>query len=238
MANYQTISEKDVARGIDARSTEDQIPEGYSEDLLNVDTNSNGYLSKRPGYQGYYGYLPIRITEIEHNGTSIIFTLDGSFDTSALGGDPLVVYGKLGAPTLGSPAGDWSTTNTANYYSTFTSDIVKTLTAPSGTLTVTENQHGHDTPNLFTQLVTSDGTDKDNSYIYADATQIDVSATTYDVDFDYSGLAANQDVFALIADKSTVTGDTYNETQNLATGTHTNAFSIAASTHNPLVSRF
>lgn len=232
MANYQTISEKDVARGIDARSTENQIPEGYSEDLLNVDTNSNGYLSKRPGYQGYYGYLPIRIAQIEHSGNNIIFTLDGNIDTTNLASSPIVVYGKLGAPS-GAAAGDFVTsTNQSEYYSSFSVDTRKTINSGSNTLTVPEADHGHDTPWLFTQLVdsTSDS-NSSNSYFIEDTTQIDVSATTYDVDFDYTAPSASDPgkAFALIANKAAVAGTTYTRTDTI--GTTSTTISITAATH-------
>ena len=239
MANYQTISERDIARGIDARSSENLVPEGYSEDLLNVDTNSNGFLNKRPGYQGYYGYLPIRITQIQHTGTSIILTLDGSIDTTNITATPIVVYGKLGNPVGDTPAGDWSTTAGGQYYTIVSSDTRKLLIAGTNTLTVTESDHGNDTPWLFTQLVnsTSDSTNN-NEYFIDNATQIDVSATTYDIDFDYTipTPADPDNVFALISDKQAVAGTTYTATATLATGVHntstTPAFVINAATHN------
>ena len=69
---FQQVSLRDLARGIDARSVQSVIPEGFSEDLVNADTNSNGHLSKRHGYQGAYGRLPIRVSSIRHDGTNIV----------------------------------------------------------------------------------------------------------------------------------------------------------------------
>lgn len=223
--NYQVLSEKDLARGIDARSTEDRIAEGYAEDLINVDTNSNGFLSKRKGYQGYYGYLPIRITQIEHEGTTIKFTLDGSISTTNIGNTPIVVYGKLSGA---QGTGDWTNTNNAEYYTALDTDSRKQLTSPSGTLTVEETEHGNDTSWLFAQLTDStDANDSDNTHIIADKIQIS-SSDPYDVDFDYT-VPSNTDTFAMITDKQAVAGTTYTRTDTI--GTTTTTVTISAATH-------
>jgi hypothetical protein len=223
---YQTVSETDLARGIDARSTESRIPEGYAEDLTNVDTNSNGHLSKRPGYQGYYGYVPIRVTEISHSGTDITFTFDDSIDTSSLSGSPLVVYGLLS----GAQSGDWSNSNNVEYYSTFSTDARKTYSTGSNTLSIAEADHGVDSADMLAEIVISDSaSDNDNTYLVPDAVQIS-KTDPYDVDFDYTNSGSAGNVFVYFEDMTASSGSIYNDTTSV-TGGGTTTVTITAATH-------
>ncbi len=92
---YNLIAVKDLARGLDLRSAESNVADGYAEDLQNVVTNSAGHLAKRPGYQGFAGYLPFRVKEISHDGFQVTLKLDRGVDLSGSGSSPIVVYGKL-----------------------------------------------------------------------------------------------------------------------------------------------
>lgn len=58
---FQTVPHGDLGGGIDALSSEDTIPEGFSESLINMDPTPEGYAQKRPGYQGVWGNLPVRV---------------------------------------------------------------------------------------------------------------------------------------------------------------------------------
>ncbi len=110
---FQVVPTKDLGAGEDAKSAPSSILAGYCESLLNVETNASGWLGTRKGYQGYYGWVPLRVGEIVHSGTSIRFRVGSTtlVDLSAIGSMPLVVYGKL--PSADAPgggyAGDFST---------------------------------------------------------------------------------------------------------------------------------
>lgn len=221
-ANFQKITTRDLGGGMDQRSGENAIPETFSEDLENCTTNSNGLLSKRPGYQGYYGWLPMRVTQVDHDGTDIVFTFDNSLNIEDVATTPIVVYGLLSA----AQSGDWSTTNNAEYYSSFTSGAVTNLLSANNAVT---KSNLHDTVNLFTGMRVKDSTtDTDNTWLLADSFDID-NSTPFAVDINYT-VASDTDVYFLHSDKDAVGGETYvaDDTTTSATG---DVLTITAATH-------
>lgn len=130
-SEFQRVALKDISRGIDARSSQNSVEPGFAEDLRNCDTNSQGTASKRKGYQGHYGYVPLRVEEIIHNGTNITFCFDDSVNFLNEESSPLVAYGKI---TTSSASGDFTTTNNVRYYSTFDIEARKDLSV--GTLSL------------------------------------------------------------------------------------------------------
>ena len=95
--NFQTISHKVIGRGVDNHSTFNNIQQGFSSSIVNMDCAEQGYLEKRKGYQGFFGDVPLRIESIERNANN---TATLSLDTEvnvllapstpvALWGDPL-----------------------------------------------------------------------------------------------------------------------------------------------------
>ena len=228
--NFQTLTVKDLSKGIDARSTEDAIPEGFSEDLINVESNSEGWIAKRRGYQGYYGYMPMRVVSVDQINQStdnLELTLDSTIDISALPSSPLVVYGKLSST---QSSGDWTLgTNNAEYYTDFTANILKTLETGSTPLNVLDTTHGVTTDNVLmdTLLATNSG-NRDNTWIATDGLDID-KTSTYDVDINYSGLAADINVYMPITNADAVSGSIY--VSNYSAGTGSNTENIAVGTH-------
>jgi len=81
---YATIPHRDIARGIDTKSPENQLADGYCEDLLNLITNSNGSLYKREGYQLHGGWIPCRA--LVAPAISSTFRPDGTPISGAVGG--------------------------------------------------------------------------------------------------------------------------------------------------------
>lgn len=147
--SYVNRSFRDFGGGIDQRSAPNSVPTAFSEDLVNVTTNSNGFIAKRPGYQGYYGYLPIRVKSITHTGTNIKFVLDDSIDISSIPSCPIVVQGLLS----GSQSGDWSNSNNVEYYSTISTDVRTVLGTASSPVTVAESTHGVTSSDVFITLM-------------------------------------------------------------------------------------
>ena len=179
--NFQQITERDLARGLDQRSTDNTLKEGFAEVLQNVDTNSNGFLSKRSGYEGFYGSLPVRVKEIIGNATNntVEFVLDDSVNTAFLKSSPIVVYGK----TSITASGDWGTTDSVNYYPSFTTGI-PTLWPASATLFELPNStHKQNTDELLIgALKSTNSSDNSNEYLIPEIT-VDSS---FDIDYNYS----------------------------------------------------
>lgn len=224
------VLKRHLARGIDSYSARSAILDGFAEDLLNFDLSSSGQLHKRKGYEGYLGWVPLRVKSIAHSGTAIRLTFDDSqsIDLAEVGIGPLVVQGKLPSDDApgGGYAGDFSTTNQVHYYTDYTISNRETLTAYSSTLTKTESQHGISSPYIFTGLATSDDALLvDHTIIGPNNTAI--NTTTNQITIRYS-VAASGDGFFYYADKSAEAGVTY--IHNVAAPSTSET--ISAVTHN------
>jgi hypothetical protein len=191
---YQTISFKNFGLGINAKSSPNELADGFSERLTNIDINLSS-LVKRRGYQGYAGWLPLRVREAQHTADEklkLFFDGDVSFVNSGV--VPLVVYGRLdnNLTATGTPVEFTTGSDTAHYYSTFTGSIPYTFTAPSGTGTGF-NPGSNDQLFFVTQRSTLAGTGN-SSWFYADTYTVD-SVSPFDGAVTWSGLASDIDVF-------------------------------------------
>lgn len=225
---FENISVRDLARGLDQNSAPSNVDDGYAEDLVNVDTNAQGHLSKRVGYQGYDGVLPIRVKSAAQSGTTkISLTLPDGIDTSDMAGLPVVIYGHLSSqPTNAS---DWSTTDSAHYYTTTTTELPVVATAPSGTVTIASAQSGAASSNLFVTALQSTSTvDTSSSLFFPDQVAVE-NASDWDVSLDYT-IAANTNLYIAVTDKSTVAGQSYVATDTV-TAASTEVLSIPTATH-------
>ncbi len=129
------IPQPSIGKGIDQFHPENKIPDGFWEDVVNGDPTPDGSLTKRKGYQPYAGAIPLRVTSVTHSGTNIDFAVDSSFDLTDLRSTPIVVYGRLSA----TQSGDFSTTNAAKYYTSFTISSGKIrVTDQTGSATYTD----------------------------------------------------------------------------------------------------
>jgi hypothetical protein len=206
---YSNKSLRDFGGGIDQRSTPNNIPESFCEDIQNANTNSNGFISKRKGYQGYYGHLPLRVKSIIRDGTtSIKFVLDDSIDISSLPTCPIVVQGKLS----GSQSGDWSDADNVEYYSASSTDVRTSLAASGSLVTVSESTHGVTSSEVFITLMdnSSDISSRDWTLFFADRAIVD--SNTFDVDIEYSTLPSDITAFVGVSDKQTTSGADYTAT--------------------------
>lgn len=230
---YQSISEKLLSRGIDARSAENSIPEGFVKDLLNADVIENR-VKKRKGYQSSSGEIPVRITKLDYNAAlgEACFTLDSSvaLDTSVsletLRSSPLVVYGRSSNLTTGpfTTAGD-----TVRYYPKFRIPTRKVFTAPSGTLTVDGTEHGLGTTNLFVDVVEAlSATGRSYTKVLIDS--LAINETSFNIAIDYTTYI-DRNVFVYFSNKTPSAGNSY-VTSVTKTVTGPETFSILASTHN------
>lgn len=230
---YIAVAENDLSLGIDARSSENQLEPGFVQDLLNADVVEKR-VRKRLGYTGYAGDLPVRVTQLEYIAatTQVLFTLDtgvsidSAVSLTSVRPSPLVAYGR--SSNLGT--GPFSTSGDAGkYYPTFTIPVRKTLTAPSGTLTVLGSEHGLNTTNLFVGVVES--TDPVNrSYTQVNTSGIAVNTSNYNVTVGYSTYV-NRDIFMYYKDVTPTAGQSYVATLSHGGG-GSQTFTITAGTHN------
>lgn len=227
MINKVSVTRKDLARGIDTFSAKGSIPEGHAEDLQNVDTNANGRLATRPGYEGYYGWVPIRVREVTHIGTAIRFALDlaTTIDLDQVAIGPLVAYGRLGEPTNAPVSGDWAeAVDVARYYPTFTVTSRDPLTPPGGTLSKPQTTHALTSRNFWVGLTQAiDASSTSNTVVIPDDIRINI--TSFDVAIEYQ-INQAADGFVYFREQEAVTGQSYWE--DVGPGT---SFSITEAAH-------
>jgi hypothetical protein len=195
---FTTISESDFGAGIDQQSAENKIQPGFVEDLVNGDPQAQGYISKRVGYQGVAGNIPVRVGRVDYTGTNLCFTLDTSantaIDLSTVRSSPLLVQGRLSQTCTG----DFSTSDASHYYTAFTLDVTTTLySSPSEqTLVIPAGSHGQGTPyflpRFHRQTQTSGNT---NEFILVN--QVAINKTTWDMTVKYTNDTA-ADISAFI----------------------------------------
>jgi hypothetical protein len=224
-AQFTTISHKDISKGIDARSAETNVQDGYSEDLVNVETNGQGHLLKRKGYQGYAGYLPIRVKNLRYTADlvdNIYLTVDGSINLASVASSPVVVQGKL----PGSHLGDFSNIDSAHWYTSFKTNQPYDFPAGiSQSIVLSQTDHGFTTANLWIGVTKALSTsDVSNDWFQPDSIEIDQA--TLDVTINYSSVTSFK-AYVFISDKSAAAGQVYEQTDIAAT-----TISIPTSTHN------
>lgn len=214
--NFNDLTTKENARGINSSAARSNIPEGYAEDLLNVDTDASGQLKKRKGYEGYYGWVPLRVEQVTHSGTDIRLTFDDSqsIDLNSAGVGPIIVSGTI--PSDVGATGDFSETLNTVYYSSYDIDNKDLLSAPSGTLSKTASQTGISTSYVIAGLGETTG-GSGNSHAVTIPDEIRVDTTSYQIDIDYT-VSSSLDGYFYYATKTATAGSVY-----IATG-------VAAST--------
>ena len=207
--NYVTVTENDFSRGIDQRSSENLLAQGFSEDILNMDIVEKR-VRKRKGHQEYAGHLPVRVKSINYNTDStnnITFTLDGSIDMSRYRSTPLLVYGRTSETGNPSELGKFGYSDVMQYYPSFSADFRKVLDDAFTTLSLTADDHATGSNLLFVGVAESTApANLSNSVILPSEIAIDIS--TADVDIDYV-VAADTPAFVYYSDKTPVAGDTF-----------------------------
>jgi hypothetical protein len=202
----------DIARGLDTRSTPNLIPDGYSRILKNVLTNSEGFVQKRPGYQGYYGYIPLRVLEVEYTNDvteNILLTLDSAINLDVVEQTPLIVHGRLSNTTMD---GDFTSAgDTTEYYTTFATTQPISLPVGTGTLTRAAAETGISSNAIAVGLARLLDVGQSNSWIYPD--EVSVDAASYEVNIDYTnGESSAVDTYLYFKDKTASAGTIYHAT--------------------------
>lgn len=233
MSAFQTFSEKDLGAGIDQESAENLIQPGFSEKLLNVDASSSGQIKTRKGYQGYLGYIPVRVLRMEYTTdltNNINLYLDGSIelssvDLTAVRKSPLLILGKTH-----STEGDFPiTSQNVHWYETFTTTILKTFSAGTHTLSIAQTEHTYVTPYIFVGTTESiSQTAADNSVFLVN--QVSINKATNDISIQYDNQGPAFQGYTYLSNQAPVAGDSYVSSPiSVATGIHT--VNISSATH-------
>lgn len=232
MANT-TIALRDLGAGIDQQSSENQLAEGYCEDLLNCDPKPEGYLVKRKGYEGYGGSIPLRVAALEAKSpTELCFTFPEGINISTLSANPIIVYGRS---SLSSANGDFlEGVDSVQYYDDFTiTNGVQTV--PASTTSILETVGVSNW--TWTHLARSTSfLNNSNEQVLPDYVELTKADNTLDISVTNSNLTA-LDLFVYTQDKSPVAGVTFVgtdagalNTRSIPTGGST-PFTIDALTH-------
>ena len=202
--DYQIIPLKGFGGGQDSYSAPSSIQPPYVSKLLNMDTQASGMAKTRPGYEGYYGYVPLRVNKIIYTGTTIKFVIATSaeVDLSNVGSSPLVVYGKLSQ----SRTGDFGTSNSLVYYPSFTQDNKFTFASPSGTVSILAADSGITSYNTLVRTAVAGVGGNSFNYVYPD--EIKLNRSTYQMDIDYL-TASDEEVFIYWRQTDVASGTTY-----------------------------
>ena len=238
MADYQTFREQDLGAGIDQQAAENQIQPGYVESLTDVDPLPTGQLKVRKGYEGYLGYVPVRVLRMEYTDdlvNNICLYLDGSVelasvDLTTVRKSPIILLGKTSSDNAAN-VGDFPNDQTSiHWYETFTTEILKMFLQGSNTLSIPQAEHTFNTPFLFvgTSEATSQ-TDTDNSVFVPDQVRIDKA--TFDISIDYTnGTSSDFQGYVYLSNQAAVAGSSYVSGINVVpTGIQT--INISAVTH-------
>lgn len=228
--NYQTIKTSSLALGIDQEATENKIGDGFVEDLLNADPKPTGQVDKRPGYQGYAGNLPVRVTEIRQTTSPnmLCFILPTGTDLSGVTSSPIIVEGRQSVSTNGDfPS---NVESTSQYYSGFEVDTRRTFATGTNTDTFLQTDHDLSGPIIWGGLATSDSTfNNSNTQFLLDLFKINQS--TEDILYTYTNSTGSSfEGFVFLKDKPTTSGTIYNSPMTLLPTGTTNT-SILAGIH-------
>lgn len=215
---YITFRETDFGAGLDQQSAENRIAEGYSEDLRNADPKPTGYIAKRTGYQGYAGYLPLRVQSLSYNTDAednIKLVFNESIEMPFGRSQPLIIQGKTSSDNSLN-VGDFPTNaEVINYYAGFTSDLRVDFPVGLNTITYLQEDHNISTEYLiFGAAVSTSETTLSNIQLWPDSVEIDIVSKDidYGIDNNSGGIVKG---FNYAKAKDPVVGDVYHSLGNV-----------------------
>ncbi len=212
--NLVTIPEIDFGAGIDSQSAASALAPGFVEDAINADAHATGQIGKRRGYQTYAGNIPLRVQRVVSEGTDLTFYFDSTVNTSMTRSVPLVVYGR--APD--STGGDIGVTDSVHYYAVSDTDIRYPFGTGSHTETITENQHGIASQDIWAGFALSQS-EGDNSNLIVGADSVVIDKVTHDLSVTATNNTGSPlSTFIYFADKSAVAGSVYVNTVTVPAG--------------------
>lgn len=228
--NFQPISKTDFGGGIDQQSSEDKIADGFIEDALNMDPSPQGFLSKRKGYQGYGGNLPLRVVSVQADALSafnLCFTLDAAVDLGRIRSTPIVVQGRRNS-TDTSGKDFVVNQDTVRYYDRFTANPRELVIVGANTLNFDAGQSQMSNANFIAGISrSSDAILFDNSVLYPDSITINESTFATAIALQNNATPFNSLVY--FKSKTPAAGSVYVHSQSNAGAV--SSIAIAAGTH-------
>ena len=228
---FTSVEEPSFSRGIDARSAENQIREGFVRDLVNGDI-VEGRIKKRKGYESFAGNVPIRVVRYQQPGENkAIVSLDSSIDLSRVDGRPILLYGRS---TTGSGSPFSSTVDKALWFTNWETNLRKYfLVNPSATpLTITASPVEHSIPTTNMYIGVSENTNADEDLLSGELllTSMQVGSDRT-ITVSYNNNTANPvPVFLYYLDRQYEEGTTY-VSPEWTTDAPTDDLDISSATH-------
>lgn len=185
MAQFVTVPENNFSGGINQNAIETMIPDGFIEMGYNAETNSSGSLSKRRGYQNFGGWVPVRATSIEADGSKLTLSLPAGVNLSSYNSAPLYLTGFVNT----APQEPY---RLSRYFDKFRANIRKPLVAPSGTLAL-ETLHGFSQPYMDVGITESLSTSTNDHETFTPG-DIHIATANNHVSIDYD-VGSNKNAF-------------------------------------------
>ena len=149
---FTTIEEPSFSRGIDARSAENQIRDGFVRDLVNADI-VEGRVKKRKGYAPFAGNIPLRVTRYYQNATNkAIVSLDSSIDLSRVESRPILIYGKTSTEAVSANDPFSNDTNHSCWFTKWETNLRKIFLKgglPEKSITATPAEHSIPSQSMY-----------------------------------------------------------------------------------------
>lgn len=230
---FSTVEEPSFSRGIDARSAENQIREGFVRDLVNADI-VEGRIKKRRGYEAFAGNIPLRVVSYRQpeEGKAIV-SLDSSIDLSRVQSCPLYIYGRTSVSTA-SPNPFTSTVDRPLWVTGWATNLRKYFTKESSdSITATATEHSIPTTDMYVGV--SENVNDETAVDTLAGEQL-LSSITIDssreITVDYTNNTIEDvPVFLFYLDRTPVSGEVFASNFTLTDVDETQQFSVLASTH-------
>lgn len=229
---FTSVEEPSFSRGIDARSAENQIREGFVRDLVNGDI-VEGRIKKRKGYEAFAGNVPLRVvTYRQPEAGRAIVSLDSSIDLSRVEGRPILLYGRTSS-THASPNPFTSGVDRTWWFTDWETNLRKYFNTGSGSITATSVEHSIPSTDMYVGVSENVGYSPSVDTLSGEllTTSIDIDNSTRLITVNYTNnQATNVPVFLYYLDRTTVDGTTYSKSDTTASA-GVSTFSVLASAH-------
>jgi len=175
-----TIPNVFIARGIDQRSGIHNIPVGRAENQVNFDSDAEGFITKRKGYE-LHRNVPIRVVTVTDRGDNWEFVASPEINLLGVPAGPIVINGQ-------AVDGSGDLVDVSFYWNTFDNLGAFTLTGTAQTIKI-----GHVKGlNTMGAVVRNDPVDSSNNEaIITDAiNNLDLGGGQYQFDLDFASETA------------------------------------------------
>lgn len=233
---FTTIEEPSFSRGIDARSAENQIRDGFVRDLVNADI-VEGRVKKRKGYAPFAGNIPLRVTRYFQNATNkAIVSLDSSIDLSRVESRPILLYGKTSTEAVSANDPFSDDINHSCWFTKWETNLRKIFLKgglPVKSITATPAEHSIPTQSMYV------GVSENNPNSATDVLTGELLTTSVTIESDrtirvdyVNSRTTDVPVFLYYLDRTPVAGTTFTSAEFSGSEQVVSAFDHGLSTSN------